>query len=286
MGIKTPSSAPETYSPIPLQSQGAVPSSTKFTPSKVAPVKLKAHAQRRGGSRIEAELLGCQPISPPSTTLPHTPLSSGGISGCKYTLASTLVTLPHPKSTKKSPPLIPAYKVNDKPRILSNHPKLASSYQSKTTSSCQQDGSPFHVRSSHVITREIENKPAAIRSGHIISKSPHQNRSNFIAPSPGQRPAAEESLQPTIEPITLMNDGRSLARDSLDFGTLRLGDVLTMQLRVCNAAHRPVQVQFITTGPFSLPTQQLSIQPRSFVPIPIAFHPNTGGYFPRSADCS
>ncbi|KAI8926154.1 hypothetical protein BC831DRAFT_243214 [Entophlyctis helioformis] len=80
-------------------------------------------------------------------------------------------------------------------------------------------------------------------------------------------------------PITITSNGRSITRDALDFGTISLGHVQTLHLKICNAAYRAVDVHFITTGPFSLPTRRISIQPRSYVPVPMAFHPVRPGDF-------
>ncbi|KAK5671484.1 hypothetical protein QVD99_002190 [Batrachochytrium dendrobatidis] len=132
---------------------------------------------------------------------------------------------------------------------------------------------------SHSRSHEIENKSASIRSGHAYSTTPHIQTAQ-TEKLIGHRPKNEESLGlPWVDPISVTNNGCSLARDSLNFGTVNLGHVSTLQLRICNAADQAVQVQFITTGPFSLPTRYLSIQPRSFVPIPIAFYPTRAGTF-------
>ena len=97
----------------------------------------------------------------------------------------------------------------------------------------------------------------------------------FVIKVEGVAEGAVSSAKTVSEALPQWKD----PRDVLDFGSIQLGHVKTLSLRVCNSSDRPVNVDFIATGPFSLPTQRIVVQAQSYVPIPVAFHPVRAGKF-------
>jgi hypothetical protein len=62
---------------------------------------------------------------------------------------------------------------------------------------------------------------------------------------------------------------------ALTFGQTKLGTCKSIEIRLGNPALKPLNVTLSTTGPFSLPAKTLEIAPRSYIHIPISFHPDS-----------
>ncbi|KAI8905529.1 hypothetical protein EDD86DRAFT_211677 [Gorgonomyces haynaldii] len=63
----------------------------------------------------------------------------------------------------------------------------------------------------------------------------------------------------------------------IDFQPLKLGEMASMDLKICNPDTKPMQITLRISGPFRLPTRKLNLAPRTFVPVPLVFCPTKPG---------
>ncbi|RKO90462.1 hypothetical protein BDK51DRAFT_38450, partial [Blyttiomyces helicus] len=93
-----------------------------------------------------------------------------------------------------------------------------------------------------------------------------------VAPHP-----APTTTSTSSDGIAVTRNGRPTS--TLDFGRQPLGCARTLEIRLCNTSHVAVRVDLAVPGPFSVPAMSIIVEPRSFVPMPVAFCPaDVGAY--------